>query len=62
MGWVVFGGEIHKSLVTNVWARYMPSYTQYVDDHYSERVNLSYSRFADLIATSGSLLLFYHEV
>lgn len=37
-------------------------HAQYIDDDYSTRVNISYSRFADLIVTSGSLLVFYRQV
>lgn len=37
-------------------------HAQYTDDHYSTRVNISHSRFSDLIVTSGSLLVFYCQV
>lgn len=37
-------------------------YVQYIDDHFSARVNISYSKFADLIVTSSSVLVFYNKV
>ena len=37
-------------------------YVQFVSDNYSEPVHLSKPRWADLIDTSGSILVFHHKV